>query len=168
MRLQELAIVAIFTGIASAGCVLKNELKDKNLKPEKDEKLCKKRDKGVATLGMSTNMIDVPTFNGGNAMAGAVTGTAFMLYDNECVPKGVYSKGSCGIPWSIHEDWLDLDIVIDKVNLVAGGARYDFAYGAGEYMTHENSGSCKDASHDLTGESHCQVPFPVNGNGDRI
>ncbi|KAF9888294.1 hypothetical protein FE257_008867 [Aspergillus nanangensis] len=160
------ALLAI-AGLVSADCDLHNTMTEPTDEVETREALCKPQGADSWTFAMDVSEVAVPTFNGGNALAGVAGNRAFIVYDNYCVPKGIYSPDNegndCGIPWWINDIGLPYDIKITSVNTDVGDGYFNFGYSDGAYMIGENGATCGDLSDGLEAEVGCKTGFPVNG-----
>ncbi|KAJ6779723.1 hypothetical protein PWT90_02066 [Aphanocladium album] len=150
-------------GLVDARSVLKNILKEPMKKPEHRTALCKPQGEGDWTFTLNINEIDVPTFDAANPWPGLVDYQAFIIYDNNCIPHGVYSRGDGSTPFIIQDNYLPYVIIIDRVNLSLGGVYFRFEYADGRYSIGNNHCVCTDMSHDLTGEEGCKCAFPLLG-----
>ncbi|KAK2757198.1 hypothetical protein FQN54_004712 [Arachnomyces sp. PD_36] len=160
------ALLAIAT-LVNAECTLENVIteEEKGVKETRPE-VCQTQGEGDWTFTMMNSMVGVPTFNGGNAFAGVTGNDAFLIFDEDCMPHGVYSPGNngeCGIPYEVQEGFLRWTMIIESVNMFMGGGDFSFAYGAGTYTIGENHCACQDISEGLRAEQACGCSFPVNG-----
>ncbi|KAI1136540.1 hypothetical protein F5Y05DRAFT_415313 [Hypoxylon sp. FL0543] len=165
--IKVLATALALTGLATADCQLSNQLTDSNPPPEPKAELCQPQGEGQWTFSMDVHGVDVPTFDSGAVWAGLVQGNSFMVYDNACVPKGVYSPGAqgndCGVPFVIKENFLPFVLTVKSVNFDTGAPRFQFAYANGLFTIGDNQCTCQDVSHDLEAESACKCAFPLQG-----
>ncbi|KAI0382162.1 hypothetical protein F5Y04DRAFT_279945 [Hypomontagnella monticulosa] len=154
-------------GLATADCQLSNKLTDTDPPPEPKAELCQSQGEGTFTFSMDVHEIDVPTFDSGAVWAGLVNGNSFMIYDNACILKGVYSPGDegndCGTPFVIKENFLPFVLTVKEVNFDVGAPRFKFDYANGEFSIGNNQCTCQDVSHDLEAESACKCAFPLQG-----
>lgn len=165
--LLNLATLFTIVSLANADCVLHNTLKKPMKKPEKRTELCQTMGPGHWTFAMDISEVAVPTFNGDNPWGGLAGNKAFIVYDNDCIPRGVYSPdqgNDCGIPYWINDiARLPYDIKIEEVNMNMGGGDFTIAYANGEYMIGENGAICQDISDGLYAEMACGTAFPIHG-----
>lgn len=154
-------------GLATAACQLGNVFTDANPPPETKTELCVPQGEGAWTFAMDVHSVDVPTFNSGAPWAGLVQGNSFMIYDNACVVRGVYSPGNegndCGTPYFIEENFLPYVLTITNVDFDTGKPRFKFTYANGLYSIGINHCICQDVSHDLEAEQACKCAFPLQG-----
>jgi hypothetical protein len=108
-------------------------------------------------------MVAVPTLDGENMWAGVHGNQAFVIYDNNCMPPGVYDPGQssdCGIPYVIKENWLPYVLIVKGVNFRLGDERFYFGYANGDYMIGENGTTCGDLNKGLRVDRGCKTAFP--------
>ncbi|KAI1370318.1 hypothetical protein F4677DRAFT_365824 [Hypoxylon crocopeplum] len=155
------------SGLATADCQLGNKLTESDPPPEPKIELCETQGEGTWTFSMDVHEVDVPTFDSGAPWAGLVNGNSFMIYDNACVLKGVYSPGDegndCGIPFVIEENFLPFVLTVQQINFDVGAPRFQFAYANGLFTIGDNHCTCQDVSHDLEAEQACKCAFPLQG-----
>lgn len=165
MNMINLAALSTMLGLASASCQLSNSLATAETSPETRTQLCVPQGEGSWTFAMDTSLVDVPTFDGGAPYAGISGNVAYIIYDNTCVPRGVYgpSGNDCGVPYVIEENFLADVLTVTSINTTPGGARFTFAYGDGKYSIGNNGCACGDLSSGLEAESGCKCAFPVDG-----
>ena len=153
--------------LVTAACQLGNALTDSDPPPEPMSELCVPQGEGAWTFAMDVHEINVPTFDSEAPWAGLVSGNSFLIYDNACVVKGVYSPDNedndCGIPYFIEENFLPYVLTIESINFDVGSPRFKFVYANGQYSIGENHCTCQDVSHDLEGEQACKCAFPLEG-----
>jgi hypothetical protein len=172
MKFQLLGLVSLLAvpSLVQAGrCRLHNQIEDDEKGVETDDRLCKKQGEGDWSFTLDISEVGVPTFDGDNAFAGISGNYAFILYDNDCNRKGVYSPddegGDCGLDYQIVEDFLDWEIIITEVNFDVGRPDFTYLYGNGAYMIGENDDKCHDMSSGLYAHQGCRTHFPLNGDG---
>jgi hypothetical protein len=103
-----LPLFALF-GLIGAECLLSNTLTEDQTQPETRSPLCLPQGADAQTFSMGVSMVAVPTLDGENMWAGVHGNQAFVIYDNYCMPRGVYDPGQssdCGVPYVIKENWL--------------------------------------------------------------
>ncbi|KAF9885514.1 hypothetical protein FE257_012841 [Aspergillus nanangensis] len=163
----KLAALLAIAGLVSADCDLHNTMTEPETEPETREALCKPQGADSWTFAMDNSAVSVPTFNGENALAGVAGNSAFIVYDNYCVPQGTYSPDNegndCGIPYWINDLGLPYDIKVSSVDFGLGGGYFNIEYSDGAYMIGENGATCEDISDGLYAEEGCKTGFPVNG-----
>lgn len=157
-------VVAIF-GHASADCQLKNTLSAPKTSPEARPELCMPQGEGSWTFAMDDSQIDVPTFNAGDPWAGLAGNNAYIIYDNNCIPYGVYGPegNDCGTPYVIEDYFLPYILMIKSIDTDLGGGYFKFAYANGLYTIGNNGCTCEDLSSGLEGEQGCKCAFPLKG-----
>jgi hypothetical protein len=156
------AAMALF-GLASAGqCHATNAL-GKTWAPGQNNALCLSQGDGQWTFAMYVDMTVVPDLSGSSPLAGAVTGTLFMIYDNDCNMKSLYQQPSCGIPYYIEESFLADTLIISGLDAELGNPDFQFNYGNGLYSIGNNGCVCNDMSSGLEGAEGCRCAFPVDG-----
>ena len=117
---------------------------------------------------MRTSEVVFPTFDGDNMWAGRASTHDFILYDNNCVPQGVYSPegNNCGTPYVIDDmKKLPYVITVKSVNFdpSKSGAYFRISYANGDYMIRENHAICHDMNKGLRVEVGCRAAFPIHG-----
>ncbi|KAI1194021.1 hypothetical protein F5X97DRAFT_338229 [Nemania serpens] len=165
---------AMITALASfsvvlADCNLANNL-DSGPLPEVQSQLCLGQGAGAYTFSMDVSELDVPTFSSGAMWAGLVGGQAFMIYDESCTLKGVYSPhqtSDCGIPYVIEESWLSYVLAVTDVNFDTADPYFSFDYANGKYSIRNNGCVCNDIGSGLQVEKGCRCAFPINGESKR-
>ncbi|KAJ4145186.1 hypothetical protein LMH87_004042 [Akanthomyces muscarius] len=162
-RIATMTAAMAVIGLADARSVLKNLLKEPTKTPEHRKQLCIPQGEGDWTFTLNANEIDVPTFDAANPWPGLVDYRAFIIYDNNCIAHGVYSRGDGSTPFIIQDNYLPYVIIIDSVNLSIGGLYYRFEYADGRYSIGNNHCKCDDMSHGLTAEEGCKCAFPLLG-----
>ncbi|KUI69559.1 hypothetical protein VM1G_04722 [Cytospora mali] len=162
-----IALITFISALVNASCKLGNQLTESNPPPEPKSELCVTQDEGSWTFAMDVHEIDVPTFDASAPWAGLVHGNSFMIYDNNCIVKGVYSPGdegnNCGTPYVIEENFLRYVLTIKDIDFDVGSPSFKFAYADGTYSIGENNCDCKDVSDDLEAEQACKCAFPLDG-----
>ncbi|PGH02245.1 hypothetical protein AJ79_07694 [Helicocarpus griseus UAMH5409] len=168
LALRLLAFMGIIS-LVSAKCRLHNMMKEKG-KKETRKDWCKTHDKGRWTFSMATSLSMFPNYvgrGGRGAFDNYSSGRAFVIYDDQCYPRGMYSPDNegndCGIPYEIQENFLPYVIGINTINFGTGSGYFKFAYANGEYMTSENDGKCVDASKGLAAAERCSASWPIEG-----
>jgi hypothetical protein len=158
------SLLAMF-GLAQADCQLKNSLDASKAKQETHAELCQPTGEGVFTFAMDTSEVSVPTFNGGNALAGVAGHVTYIIYDNTCTPRGAYgpSGNDCGTPYVIKENWLPYVLTVNKIDTSVGGPYFSFNYANGKYSINNNHCGCQDMSSGLEAEKGCKCAFPIHG-----
>ncbi|EAW06733.1 uncharacterized protein ACLA_084280 [Aspergillus clavatus NRRL 1] len=158
--------LAIFS-LVNADCVLHTTLKEQVTKPEKRPELCQAMGPDSWTFAMQISAVSVPTFDGDNPFAGYTGTKSFIVYDNNCIAKGVYSPDNedndCGIPYWINDIGMPYDIKISQVNMALGAGDFTIGYANGDYMIGENGATCQDISKGLRAVTACHTAFPING-----
>ncbi|KAL5356333.1 hypothetical protein BJX96DRAFT_162390 [Aspergillus floccosus] len=169
----KLAAILAFSGLSSlvsADCDLHNTLTEPMTEPETRTALCQTMNPDSWTFALDVSMVSVPTFDGDNPLAGVAGNTAFIVYDNDCIPIGIYSPdeegNDCGVPYWINDIGLPYDIAISQVNLDVGDPSFTINYANGAYMIGENGATCQDISDGLYAEQACHAAFPINGEPD--
>lgn len=121
---------------AYADCVLTNILKGPPPPGDVllDNRLCVPQGAGAWTFGAYSRQSAVPAPNpdgAGSALAGDVSSSSLILYDNTCTPRALYNLGAvkCGWPLTIMENFLaDVMTVTD---LQPDERSFTFKYGDG-------------------------------------
>lgn len=160
-----LATVIAMTGYASAQCQLTNTLSGPESSPETRTELCQPQGEGSWTFAMDISEVDVPTFNGGAPWGGLAGNTAYIIYDNYCVPYGVYGPegNDCGTPYVIEDYFLPYVLTVKDIDTDLGGGYFKFVYANGQYTIGNNGCTCSDLSSGLEGEQGCKCAFPLEG-----
>jgi hypothetical protein len=164
-HILSLATAVAILGQASASCQLSNTLKSAETTPETRQQLCMPQGEGVWTFALDVSEVVVPTFNGGAPWAGLAGHTAYIIYDNECIPRGVYgpSGNDCGTPYVIEDNFLPYVLTVKAIDTDLGGPYFKFAYANGLYSIGNNGCTCSDLSSGLEGEQGCKCAFPLQG-----
>ncbi|KAL2839454.1 hypothetical protein BJX68DRAFT_272135 [Aspergillus pseudodeflectus] len=161
-----LSLLAI-PSFVRAECRLHNAIEEDEKTQEDREALCLGQGEDSWTFSLQISMVSVPTFDGDNPFEGVAGHQAFIIYDNTCMRRGVYSPDNegndCGINYVIEEDWLPYTIVVTHVNWDVGDPYFYFNYANGAYMIGENGATCTDISSGLRAEQGCKSAFPING-----
>lgn len=165
-----LAAVMTFVGCVVGECKFETAIPPDQVDYDfNSEDLCTKQKEGVYTFSMASKLTVFPTFDSADVWAGKVEGAGFILFDNNCVVKGVYPKPTkCSIPYWLESQWLDYDIKVTRIDTIPADSKYRFAYGSGSYGNGENDCHCKSKTRGLQGYSECRCPFPLNGDGSKI
>lgn len=156
-------------GSAFADCNLENKI-DPNDLPEVLDQLCLDQGEGDFTFAMDVSELDVPTFSSGAPWAGLVGNQAFMVYDNTCTLKGVYSPhqtNDCGIPYVIKEDFLPFVLTVTSVNFDVASPSYSFDYANGKFTIKNNGCVCNEVGSGLRVEQGCRCAFPIEGEPEK-
>ena len=160
MHLQKLcAVVLAYAGTAMADCLLVDTLKEIPTEPEKRTALCRPTAEGRWTVAADYSQTSFPSFNSGAEWAGLVDHKAFILYNEACIPQGVYTLhgNKCGtnfliqnaaLPWTIVIKYIDWDI-----------SQLGFAYANGWYY----NDWCGQLNGGLQPENACNIDFPIHG-----
>lgn len=164
-KIINLAAILAMVGLVNATCQLGNSLTTPETDPETRTQLCIPQGSGSWTFALDTSEVAVPTFNAGAPWAGLAGTVAYIIYDNACIPKGVYapSGNDCGTPYVIEENWLADVLTITEIDTDPAGARFTFDYGDGQFSIGNNGCTCGDLSSGLTAETGCKCAFPVDG-----
>lgn len=156
---SSLAAVGIFLSSIVAACQLSNSMVVTGV--ETDTTLCMGQGEGMWTFGMSVSLVDVPS--PGGIGAGATSGTTFYIFDNACNIMSTYTPPSCGVPWSIEENFLTDVLIITNVFMDVGDPYFSFLYGNGKYSINNNHCVCNGDSSGLAAAVGCRCAFPVDG-----
>lgn len=164
-RLSSFAATLALFSAANAACQLKNGLNAPINAPETRTQLCMPQPSGDWTFAMDTSTLNVPTFNAGTPYSGLVSTFAFIIYDNNCHPQGIFAPAGndCGTPYHIQESWMPWTLVITDINKNPGGAMFSFKYAAGKYTTNNNHCGCESIGSGLRAEDGCKCAFLVQG-----
>jgi hypothetical protein len=163
-QIAKLTAVLALTSIVSADCILKNQLSDRHPAKETRSELCTVTKNKHYAFAMQLSEVVVPSGDGGSPWAGLVDANGFFVYDENCIPKGVYDThqdSNCGIPYVIQDYWLRQKLEVTSVRMDLGAARFEFEYGGDDYGTGKGDCGCEKMSHDLTGEEGCRCDFPL-------
>ncbi|KAL3496298.1 hypothetical protein BJX62DRAFT_118908 [Aspergillus germanicus] len=161
-----LSLLAI-PSLVRAECRLNNAIEDDEKTIEDREALCLGQGEDSWTFALQISEVSVPTFDGDNPFEGVAGHQAFIIYDNTCMRRGVYSPDNegndCGLNYVIQEDWLPYIITVTRINWDVGSPYFYFTYANGAYMIGENGATCTDISSGLRAEQGCKSAFPING-----
>ncbi|KAI9748831.1 MAG: DnaJ- protein scj1 [Chaenotheca gracillima] len=160
------AALSVFS-VVSADCQLTNSLTETQTEAETRPELCVTQGEGSYTFAMDNSEVDVPTLNGETPWAGISGQNAFIIYDNDCIPQGVYDPdeagSDCGVPYTIEGSFLSYVLTIEQVDFNLGGGYFQFDYASGQYTIGNNGCVCGDLGSGLMGEQGCGCAFPVDG-----
>lgn len=164
-QILSLATAVALLGHASADCQLTNTLSAPETSPETRTQLCMPQGEGSWTFAMDISEVDVPTFNSGAEWAGLAGNNAYIIYDNNCVPYGVYGPdgNDCGTPYVIEDYFLPYVLTVQDIDTDVGGGYFKFAYANGLYTIGNNGCTCEDLSSGLEAEQGCKCAFPLEG-----
>lgn len=164
-QIPSLATAIALLGHVSADCQLKNTLRAPETSPETRKELCEPQGEGSWTFAMDISEVDVPTFNAGAPWAGLAGNNAWIIYDNNCIPYGVYGPdgNDCGTPYVIEDYFLPYVLTVKSINTDLGAGSFKFAYANGLYSIGNNGCTCGDLSSGLEGEQGCKCAFPLEG-----
>lgn len=164
-QILSLGTVVAMLGQASASCQLSNTLTSPETSAETRTQLCIPQGEGSWTFAMDNSQVDVPTFDGGAPWGGLAGNNAYIIYDNACIPQGVYgpSGNDCGTPYAIEENFLPYVLTVESINTDLGGGYFKFAYANGLYTIGNNGCTCENLSSGLEGEQGCKCAFPLQG-----
>ncbi|GAP93421.1 hypothetical protein SAMD00023353_10300170 [Rosellinia necatrix] len=164
-----LATALASLSVVSANCNLDNKL-DSGPLPKVRSQLCLEQGAGAYTFAMDVSELDVPTFSSGAMWAGLVGSRAFMVYDEGCALKGVYSPhqtGDCGAPYAIEEPWLPYGLIVTDVDFSSADPYFSFSYANGKYSIRNNHCVCNEIGSGLRVEQGCRCAFPIHGESKR-
>ncbi len=160
-----LPITLALARLASAACQLSNSLTSPP--PTLNAALCSPQGAGAWTFAMDTSEVSVPTFSSEAPFGGLASANSFLIFDNACTLRGVYSPddegNDCGIPYFIEENFLPYVLTVDRVDFDPAGGYFRFRYANGLYSIGNNHCVCRDISSGLEAESACRCAFAVNG-----
>ncbi|GAB1214930.1 hypothetical protein ATERTT37_004111 [Aspergillus terreus] len=167
LKLASLLAFCGLSGLVSADCDLHNTLTEPMTEPETRTSLCQTMGPDSWTFALDVSEVSVPTFDGDNPLEGVAGNTAFIVYNNDCIPIGIYSPddegNDCGVTYWINDIGLPYDIAISQVNFDVGAPSFTINYANGAYMIGENGATCQDISDGLYAEQACHAAFPING-----
>lgn len=154
--------------LIQAACTLHNQMDEPETQQDDRDALCQPTGDDTWTFALRTSEVVVPTFDSDNMWAGKAGTKNFIVYDNNCVPQGVYAPegNDCGIPYVIDDiEKLPYVITVKSVNFAAAksDAYFRIAYANGDYMIRENQAVCHDMNSGLRVEVGCRAAFPING-----
>lgn len=160
---SSLAAIGIFLSFSSivSACQISNANVATGV--ETDSTLCMGQGEGQWTFGMSVSLVDVPAPDPGAGWAGTGSGTTFYIFDNACNIMSTYTPPSCGVPWSIEENFLTDVLIITDVFMDVGDPYFSFNYGNGKYSIRNNHCVCNDDGSGLAAAVGCRCAFPVDG-----
>lgn len=167
--LLTMATLAFLVNQAAASCQLKNVLDSTDL-PSVHSELCQPRDDGDYTFSMDVSELDVPTFSSGAPWAGLVGSQSFLMYDEKCTLKGIYSPhqtNDCGGPYVIEENFLKYVLTVTSVNFDTADPYFSFKYANGKFSIRNNDCKCDEIGGGLSVEQGCKCNFPVEGLPDK-
>lgn len=156
--------VAALAGSAAA-CNLANSMKTAPKTPETRKQLCIPQGEGDWTFSMDVGVTVLPDFSTENPLAGLVGSKFFVIYDNYCVPRGVYapSGNECGKPYVIEDNFLPYVLTVTDISWDLGDPYFRFKYADGLYSINNNHCTCSSMSHGIKGEQGCRCAFPISG-----
>jgi hypothetical protein len=163
VRLSFVVMALVMVDFVFGNCQLSNSVKDQAV--ETRWQYCTTQGADSWTFTMAIGAISVPTFDSSAPFAGYASDKSFLIYDNTCKLRGVYSPSgnNCGIDYIIEENWLKYVLSVTSVNFDVGGGRFKFLYANGQYSIGENHCTCQDVASGLKGAQACKCAFPING-----
>ena len=88
----------------------------------------------------------------------------FQIMDNTCKILGVYSQDSCGVPFTIKENFLKYVLTITTVWGDVGKPYFSFKYANGAFSIGNNGCVCSHMSDSFNSVTKgCRCAFPVAG-----
>jgi hypothetical protein len=127
-----------------------------------DQALCLTQGAGSYTFSMMTMLTtNGITFGGAGLYA---SGTAFLIFDQDCRIAAIHKKPNCGIPYYFEDSFMPYAGIIDRISMDVGNPFFNFKYGNGDYLINENGCVCNDMSSIfITAIKGCRCAFPISG-----
>ena len=137
---------------------------------ETEPTLCLPQGPGSYTFAMFVDLtsLGIPGGPWGPPNPSVVGGAAFQIMDNNCQVLAAYNPPSCGIPWTIEENFLQYVLTVTSVFMDVGDPYFEFTYANGEYSINNNHCVCSDTQASFpTAAKGCRCAFPVAGEPDK-
>ncbi|MCJ1373632.1 hypothetical protein MMC20_004860 [Loxospora ochrophaea] len=128
-----------------------------------DPALCLPQGPGYYTFGMTTflSTLGVP---GGSGISSDVSNSAFLIMSNTCQLLGLYGPASCGIPFTIKDNFLQYVLTITAVDEGVASPYFSFLYANGKFSIRNDGCVCGGVSAAFPdAEAGCRCAFPVAG-----
>ena len=130
-----------------------------------DQALCLSQGAGSYTFAMTTGLAGVIPLGSSGGSGQEFSSYSFQIMDNSCKLLAVYPSPSCGIPFTIKENFLQYVLTITNIFADVGGdAYFSFSYANGAFSIGNNGCVCSDMKSSFNSVSKgCRCAFPVAG-----
>lgn len=170
IKIFSMLVFAPLLSLSVADCDMSNNLGAGEVRYETDPALCAPMGPGLYTFGMTVTLtsLGIPGGSDGPSNPSVQGGFGFQIMDNTCKVVGVYTKPACGIPYVIHENFLQYVLTVRNVFGDVGDPYFQFDYANGRYSIGNNHCTCSDIHSSFPSATKgCKCAFPVNGESTK-
>ncbi|KAI1372800.1 hypothetical protein F4677DRAFT_462745 [Hypoxylon crocopeplum] len=167
--LASMIITGCLLRTVEAECQISNAITDEQKDAvSQHDALCLPQGEGQWTFAMSVTLKSYPALGGLNGQPLFLSDNSFLIFDNACKTKGIYPKPSCGIPYTIKENFLPLVMSVTSVFFDVGDPSFEMHYGDGAFITSNNHCVCGGVDSSVLSETKgCRCAFPLDGTFEK-